>query len=409
VRICIVGGSIAGCTAGIELTRAGHDVEVWERSRGGLEGRGAGIGTTTETLATLVDRDLVDRDTPRVAVSDLLLVGRRDAADRYGHRALALPLNMVLLNWGDLWRQLRSRVPDEVYIRGRTVTRASREGDRVLVAAANGLADVFDLVLFADGYRSLGRETLFPGADLQYRGYALWRGVLPEVRLSEPEPLDSALFRLHYKGLPGNAVFYFVPGPGGEVATGRRWVNWACYLPVSAEELPAFLVDRDGHHRQHSLPPGTIRRSEERRMKALMAEHLPAYFAEMVCDSSDTFVQPIYSGTVPAYRKDRMALLGDAGTVAPPFTASGVFRAMMNAVDLSGALRSGPSLDGALARWSCDQTERGRRLHALGEQMERAWVWDAPDLSTMGESEARGWWKRSVEFPDEFSYVDEEQ
>ena len=44
----------------------------------------------------------------------------------------------------------------------------------------------------------------------------------------------------------------------------------------------------------------------------------------------------------------------------------------------------------------------------IGEQMERAWVWEAPDLSMMGEEETRAWWQRAVEFPDEFNYVDQE-
>jgi len=46
----------------------------------------------------------------------------------------------------------------------------------------------------------------------------------------------------------------------------------------------------------------------------------------------------------------------------------------------------------------------GRRA-LLGEQMERAFAWDAPDFSTMAESEARTWWMESITFPDEFSYV----
>jgi hypothetical protein len=59
----------------------------------------------------------------------------------------------------------------------------------------------------------------------------------------------------------------------------------------------------------------------------------------------------------------------------------------------------------ALEWWSTEQALRGRRLAALGEQMERAFVWEAPDFSTMPESDARAWWKNSITFPDEFSYV----
>jgi 2-polyprenyl-6-methoxyphenol hydroxylase-like FAD-dependent oxidoreductase len=140
-----------------------------------------------------------------------------------------------------------------------------------------------------------------------------------------------------------------------------------------------------------------------------MAEHLPSYFAEIIAASRDSFVQPIYSGTVPAYARGRIALLGDAGAVAPPFTGSGVFKAMMNAVELATSLAESSSVDGALEQWSVEQTKRGDRLAALGDQMEEAFVWNAPDLSAMTEPDARTWWTRSISFPDEFSYVSEDQ
>jgi 2-polyprenyl-6-methoxyphenol hydroxylase-like FAD-dependent oxidoreductase len=382
-------------------------VTVIERSIGGLKGRGAGIGTPIDTFETLVSRDLIGEKTPRFVVSDHRLVSRRDANDRYGHRALTLPLSMALLNWGDLWSELRARVPDSAYVEGRTITGASQVGREVVVSGAAGWSDTYDLVLFADGYRSLGRRALFPDTEMSYRGYVLWRGVLEERRLSDSEPLETALYRLHYKGLPGNAVFYFVPGEGGSTNVGDRWVNWACYLPVAAEALPEFLVDRDGERRQHSLPPGSMRIAEEERLKGVIADHLPSYFADIISDSFDTFVQPIFSGTVPAYARGRVALLGDAGAVAPPFTGSGVFKAMMNAVELATTLAERGSVDEALERWSDEQTARGERLAVLGAQMEDAFVWEAPDLSTMTESDARAWWTRSISFPEEFSYVSE--
>ena len=405
MKVGIVGGSIAGCTAAIELLRAGHEVAVLERSRGGLTGRGAGIGTPLETITTLVSRGLIDADTPRIVVSEHPLASRQDANDRYGRRALTLPLNMALVNWSDLWRQLRFRVPDAIYVEGAEVISLRQDGDRVVLEDTAGQSGTYDLVLFADGYQSIGRRRLFPDLRPSYRGYVLWRGVLDESRMAESAPLEAALYRLHYKGLPGNAVFYFVPGRDGSTSPGNRRVNWACYIPVQAEALPGFLVDRHGRRHDHSLPPGSLRPGEEARLQDLMADHLPSYFAEIVSDSADTFAQPIYSVTVPANAVGRMALLGDAGTVVPPFTGSGVFKAMMNAVELVTALERPASLVEALEWWSTEQAQRGCRLAALGEQMECAFVWEAPDFSTMAESDARAWWKNSITFPDEFSYV----
>ena len=405
MKIGIVGGSIAGCTAAVALSRAGHEVTVLERSRGGLTGRGAGIGTPLETFETLISQDLIGANTPRFIVSEHPFVSRLDASDYFGHKALTLPLSMALVNWGDLWRELRSRVNDSAYVEGRIVSSSQSVGDQVILSGADGWGDTYDLAVFADGYRSYGRRILFPDLDLSYRGYVLWRGVLEESRLSDSSPLETALYRLHFKDLPGNAVFYFVPGTDGSIDAGNRRVNWACYIPVPEEELLEFLVDRCGNQKKHSLSPGAMRLEEEERLKKLMSEHLPSYFSEIVADSQDTFVQPISTITVPQNAIGRIALLGDAGAVAPPFTGSGVFKAMMNAMELVAAIGDENDPVETLAQWSTEQAERGRQLTVLGEQMERAFVWEAPDFSGMAESEAREWWSKSISFPEEFSYV----
>jgi 2-polyprenyl-6-methoxyphenol hydroxylase-like FAD-dependent oxidoreductase len=315
---------------------------------------------------------------------------------------------MALLNWGDLYAQLRRRVPEECYRPGVTATDVgAAEGGRVRLSLENGREHETDLALFADGYRSLGRRLLFPDSQLNYRGYVLWRGVLEERELGDPAPLETSLHRLHYNGLAGNAVFYLVPGRGGSVARGSRWVNWAAYLPVPPGDLPGFLVDREGRHQEMSIPPGLMRPEEEQRLKELLTRHLPPYFADIVGRSRNTFAQPIYTAEVPGYARDRCALLGDAGSVAPPFTGSGVFKAVSNAVDLVDALGHGRLLDQNLAAWSEVQAGTGRRLAALGEQMEQAFVWAAPDLAQMDEDAAREWWTRAVTFPDDFSYVHE--
>lgn len=408
MHIGVVGGSIAGCSAAVELRRSGHEISVIERSRGGLRGRGAGIGTPADTFQSLVDRDLIDADTPRMLVSDHPFVGRGTSDNPLGHIALTLPLNMALVNWGDLWNQLRARVPDGIYTEGLEVSSFATDGDQVVIAASDGWEERFDLVLFADGYASLGRQELFPDTELSYRGYVLWRGVLDEIRLSDARPLETALYRIHYGGLPGNAVFYFVPGRGGSTEPGSRWVNWACYIPVEPQVLPDFLVDREGRAHEHSLPPGSMRAEEEDRLKRLMGEYLPSYFADIVAASTDTFAQPIFAVTVPGYARGRVALLGDAGSVAPPFTGSGVFKAVGNAVDLADSLTASDDVDNALHQWSREQTQRGARLAALGEQMEEAFVWSAPDFSTMTEAQTRKWWSQAVTFPEEFSYLSED-
>ena len=66
--------------------------------------------------------------------------------------------------------------------------------------------------------------------------------------------------------------------------------------------------------------------------------------------------------------------MGDAGAVAPPFTGSGVFKGVNNAVDLAEALQANPTVDAALEIWGQTQTVTGQRLAVLGQQMEQVWI-----------------------------------
>ena len=260
LSIGIVGGSIAGCAAAIELAPLGYRVRVFERSPGELVGRGAGIGTPSTLFNRLIQRDLVDENMPRFYASDLPLVSRSDEDPVHGHTALKLDLDMALVNWGDLYSNLRKRVPNSHYFQGLGVREVDpKTAKGVALRFDDDSTLTFDLVVFADGYRSTGRKALFPDVEPVYRGYVLWRGVLDESRIVDSAPLETSLYRIHYKGLPGNAVFYFVPGVDGSTEHGSRWINWACYVPVDAKSLRGFLVDRPGKRHSSSVPPGLKR------------------------------------------------------------------------------------------------------------------------------------------------------
>ena len=83
LRIGIVGGSISGCAAAIEMSRAGHEVTVFERSSKALKGRGAGIGTPVSMLQSLIKRDLLDEEFPYFTSSQMPFIGRAGADDHH--------------------------------------------------------------------------------------------------------------------------------------------------------------------------------------------------------------------------------------------------------------------------------------------------------------------------------------
>ena len=99
-----------------------------------------------------------------------------------------------------------------------------------------------------------------------------------------------------------------------------------------------------------------------------------------------------------------MCLIGDAGIVVQPFTGSGVFKGYNNVKDLLLALDAHSTLGDALNAWEGKQLQTGKRLLALGEQMERAFIWEQLDFASVGEKETKHWWKGSITFPENFNY-----
>jgi 2-polyprenyl-6-methoxyphenol hydroxylase-like FAD-dependent oxidoreductase len=408
LKIGIVGGSIAGCSAAILLSRAGHDVTVYERHHGSLVGRGGGIGTPSAVLNGLIENDEIDADFPHFTTTEMPFVGRRSPDDRYGRTAWGFPLDLRAFHWSALWNNLRKRVPDDIYLEGHKVTNAHmKDANTAVLHLEEGSQEEFDLVLFADGYHSMGRKLLFPQTDLTYRGYMLWRGLLPEGQMPESAPLGSKVPRLSHANIPGHTVMYFIPHENGSVEAGQRIYNWASYIPLPEENIDQFMIDRSGRFHDGALPPGYMRIAEEDRLKAVAGENLPAYFAEIIAKTKNTFVQLIYTSDLPGYYHDRFCLIGDAGMVIQPFTGSGVFKGYNNTKDLLENLNAHESIDEALQQWGEKELLSAKRLLALGEQMEKAFIWDQLDYATAGEDEVAAWWKASVTFPEDFSYQKE--
>src|SRR5207245_4765309 len=101
------------------------------------------------------------------------------------------PASLALLNCGVLFRNLRKRVPNQVYRTEQRVVALHEQGtSSVGVELADGTVHEFDLVVCADGYTSLGRRTLFPEVAIHYAGYVIWRGFLLEQALDESQPLE---------------------------------------------------------------------------------------------------------------------------------------------------------------------------------------------------------------------------
>jgi 2-polyprenyl-6-methoxyphenol hydroxylase-like FAD-dependent oxidoreductase len=391
LSVGILGGSITGCAVAVELARAGCNVVVLESRGEEPKERGAGIGLPLPLVKTLVEHDLIDPDMPHFDVHPIVHVARDEQEERYGRVLWEQQGSIALLNWGALYRNLRRRVPDGAYRTGCRAVAVRETNGRVAVELEGGRTHSFDLLVCADGHRSLGRRTVFPGTRVRYVGYVLWRGAVPEKDLSEVTPLEGALCWPCYPG--GHGPFYLVPGNDGSIAPGTRLVNWGLHLSVFEVDRAELLTGTN--------PPaygGPLPAEREAKLKSWVPDVLPELYAEIVTKSAGTAVQMIHESTVPAYRKGRICLAGDAGALARPHTGTGALKGIVDAITLAETLAGHPSLDDALTRWSEEQTTYGNELVRLSSQIGKALAGEIP---SGGSGAAAEWFSSIVTVPSE--------
>ena len=76
MKIGIVGGSIAGCSAAILLSKEGHDIMVFERSKKPLVGRGGGIGTIPSLMYEIHNAGMTGDDFSSFRIKKLPFIGK---------------------------------------------------------------------------------------------------------------------------------------------------------------------------------------------------------------------------------------------------------------------------------------------------------------------------------------------
>ena len=106
---------------------------------------------------------------------------------------------------------------------------------------------------------------------------------------------------------------------------------WGYYLQVPESTLASVLVDDQERQQSSSVPFGKVHPEVRADLESRLEGLLPPPLFELVQQSGNSSIQAIYSVVPRSYARDRLCLVGDAGTVFPPFAGSGVLRAVANA------------------------------------------------------------------------------
>lgn len=365
-RVAIVGGSLGGLIAAIQLRDVGCDVQVFERSPVPLEGRGAGIVLHPVTVRAFQDHGLLDL----AEVSSSADTLRYLAAD--GGVLLDEPIAYRFTSYATLYATLVRALEPSRYHLGRELRTFDELEGRVHLRFTDGAQDDVELLVGADGIRSTVRATLFPDVHPRYAGYVGWRGTVDDDALPRAAaPLRDRL--TYHVGRSTHVLSYEIPRSRPAAGTSMNWVWYRNVAEGTA--LEDLLTDRAGVRHDLSLPAGAVRGEHVSDLHHA-ADALPPAFRDLIRTTPEPFVQVIVDVTVPAMARGRVCVVGDAAFALRPHVAAGTAKAAADARALADAIRqTDGEVETALARWEHAQLALGRvataRTREVGDRAQR--------------------------------------
>ena len=377
----VVGGSIGGLTAALLLRDLAFNVDVYERTPTPLEGRGSGIVLQPDTVRWFVERSTQDLADLRTSTSYVQYL------DRDGDIVQSDEDTWTYTSWGTFYRALLADFGTDHYHYGEYACGFSQDHDVATVRFVSGATASADLVIFADGIRSVVRERFDPNATFSYAGYIGWRGTLPLLGLSA-HTRDTLQDAVTYNVIPNSHILMY-PIPGEEdLGPQHRLMNYVWYRNVPAgPDLTEMLIDKRGLAGVVSVHPGQVQDRYITQMRQDAADLLAPAVAEVVLATKNPYLQVVYDLRSTRMATGRVALIGDAACAARPHAAAGTAKAAADGWTLAAELRdSSGDIPSALAKWEPPQLQLSdnliRRVIDMGErsQFHNCWIPGDPDL-----------------------------
>ncbi|HVX44187.1 MAG TPA: FAD-dependent monooxygenase [Mycobacteriales bacterium] len=326
----VVGGGIGGLAAAIGLHRIGWTALVLEQAPK-FDAVGAGISLWPNALRALdalgIGDDVRALDAPGGIES-----GVRSAGGRWLKRT-GLPI--VMLHRADLHSALVSAVPPEWLVPGAEVQQVTADGEVTWTAAGAPHTERADLVIGADGLRSVTRTQLWPDAAApEFVGRTAWRGVTrPGGVILDAEGETMGLGgRFGILQLRDERVYWFA-----ESRADRPDIRY----PEPLEEL------RRRHGSWHDPIPRLLDATDPQAVLHHDLYHLPA---------------------LPTYVRERVVLIGDAAHAMTPDLGQGACQALEDVVELVARLATG-DVPAALAGYDAARKPRTRQMARASRRM----------------------------------------
>ena len=344
-EVLIVGGGIGGLTAALCLAQQGQTVQVFEQAPA-ISEAGAGIQLSPNATRVLFHLGL---EVPLTAAAFLpqhtefrdwrsgRLISRNvlgeTVRDTFGFPYLHVHRGDLI---GVLERAVRSEARVTLHV-GKRVHTFNQDVDAVSLVADDKTFGA-DILIGADGIRSVVRETLFGPARAIFTGNVAWRMLIP---------VDA---------LPAG---FLTPGVGVWWGPGRHFVHYF----VRRGELVncVCVVEQDGWTVESWTEPGNPQELRD----AFAGWHSTIQTLIGQAQPGSLFKWALFDRPpMPEWGHSRVSLLGDACHPTLPFMAQGAAMAIEDAAVLAACVAGSGDVPSNLDRYA-----RLRRARTAGIQL----------------------------------------